>query len=226
MDLFVRLSFPFTEIESFIKQVAEVSQAVVCYQHDIPNNTHIHFYAKHCNKATDTLKLWLKKIVGPIEKTKWSWKEKGVDESCISYMSKGKLKPVFCVGLSDERIEELTQKGYDVKDLQTTKPKKNVVSNADLIDEVFELVLEELKVTEKLTLIQTEYSDVSEAGFDEIKLYEIIIRITIQVHHKHRKGFCEFSIKKIISPVYCKFKVGKKNFTNKISESYFRIYRT
>lgn len=83
------------------------------------------------------MKARLVKTCGKWQKEDWAFmssfkadgKRSSVNDSLITYMSKGKLAPIHVVGYSEEVIEELRAKWVEF-----TKPKKPTYS--DVIDEV------------------------------------------------------------------------------------------
>lgn len=229
MDYFIRVSYPFTAIEPVFKQVEQDCSAYAVYEHnENVKNIHVHFYLKEFKKSTDTLKLWIEKTLGKRpNKTEWSFKNKEVNESCISYMSKGKLKALKVFGISPDRMEELTQLGYDVRDSTRVAPvkKKSQITQGDLIDEVFEAVNKDLPRKEQ-SHIEDWIDDLVDPECDDARLYYLVIKTAISIHRKHRKGFCDFSLKKIVQPVYCRFRVGEKSFVDKMMDNYFRSYKS
>jgi hypothetical protein len=227
MDYFIRVTKSFTAVEPLFNQLEAHCEAYAVYEHDSDKeNVHIHFYLKKCKRATDTLKLWIEKILGKRPTaTEWSFKSKDVDESCISYMSKGKLKPMKFFGISTERIEELTLQGYDVKDnVKLSKP-KGQVTQFDMIEEVYDDVIKKLPYKEQ-NVLEKWIADKVDPECDDAQLYQLIITSAISIHRKHRKGFCDFSLKKIVQPVYCRFNMGHKSFVNKMMDNYFSSYKT
>lgn len=228
MDYFIRVTKSFTDIEPLFNQLEAHCEAYAVYEHDSnKENVHIHFYLKQCKRSTDTIKLWIQRILGKRPTaTDWSFKSRNVDETCISYMSKGKLKPMKFFGISPERIEELTLQGYDVKDVKKEqKDKKGQVTQFDMIEEVYNDVVTKLPYKEREGL-EKWIVDKVDPECDDAQLYQMIIKCAISIHRKHRKGFCDFSLKKVVQPVYCRFINGEKSFVNKMMDNYFRVYKT
>ena len=65
--------------------------------------------------------------------------------------------------------------------------------------------------------------DVIDLQKRDCEIYEECIKFAIQVCHKYRKGFDEFSIRKVIIPAYTKFSHCQSQFISKISQNYFRM---
>lgn len=112
MDLFGRITVPYSVFEPVLKSFEEVSEKLVIYEHnDDPANAHIHFYIKSCKVSTDTLKNYCKRhsISGGSRGSGWSFKS-ARDDGCITYMSKGRLTPSFVKGYTDEELEVFKSK--------------------------------------------------------------------------------------------------------------------
>ena len=93
MDLFVRITITYEELEGFMEKFAEDCDKLIVYQHDA-SRKHIHFYAVNCRIKTDAIKTRIKKYLHVTQWDKSNWSFKSADNpSCITYMSKGKLDP-------------------------------------------------------------------------------------------------------------------------------------
>ncbi len=104
----------------------KLSNHTIAYEHNEDSlNVHTHFFIKDMKESTDTLKNWIRKLVGPFKATEWSFKTKykphkeaqevPVTDGCITYMSKGKLEPSYNRGFKPEYVEEYKLKWLDFK---------------------------------------------------------------------------------------------------------------
>lgn len=112
MDYAIRLSFAYDSMKDVIERIAAAVEQLIVYQHDKDekvSRTHIHLLAVGCKHSTDTLKNWIRKHIGAVEKTDWSFKAaERVEEAryrYITYMSKGRLDPLLVKGFSAEDIQ-------------------------------------------------------------------------------------------------------------------------
>lgn len=116
MDLAIRLSRPWSEFVPVVESYANCCDSLIIYEHmadEEINRTHIHMLMLKCNVSTDTLKNYIIKHLGKINKTDWSFKTsygkpaKTVDKGFITYMSKGNLDPVYNKNIEIADIYEL-----------------------------------------------------------------------------------------------------------------------
>lgn len=118
VDYAVRLTRSYTDTRQVIEKFCEVSEKVLVYQHDSDTSvsrTHIHCYLCKVSVGTDTLKNYVKKVLGVVTPDEWSFKttynkkRNKVDDGFVTYMSKGKLDPVYNKGFDPIDIMRLTQ---------------------------------------------------------------------------------------------------------------------
>lgn len=147
----VRITKSYTECKEKLAEWFSQSKYIV-YQHDVVDNVHIHLLLDY-NKKEDTLRNILKKIYNSTEYsigTTYGKRPftKPVNESFVSYMSKGNLEPVFNNLLSDERVAELKLLGYDkdnvITPVITTAKRK---TKRELVDLIYESMLEQKQIT-------------------------------------------------------------------------------
>lgn len=129
------------EQEQVIQGLKSRCDNMIVYRHDT-FHPHIHFLMKNTKCTYDTLVNVVKRAIPGATKDKYSFKAKANDDF-ISYMSKGKLDPVFNQGYSEELIAEKKLKGFDKTDgLQTSKPtetstkKSSQITNHQLVTEI------------------------------------------------------------------------------------------
>lgn len=117
MKFFCRLTKSYDELTGLFHKLTEESRVLVVYQHDADekvSRTHVHYYID-TDISQDTIRNRVKKHLGYTpERNDWSFKttygKQGlpVDETCITYMSKGKLSPKWCHGIDDSDVDRLT----------------------------------------------------------------------------------------------------------------------
>lgn len=145
------------------------AETLVVYEHDA-SRVHCHFYIITSLK-TDSLKVRLKKLY-LFTKTDWSFKT-ARDDLCVRYMAKGKYDPKYVRGYDQSKID-----AYKA-DWKPEAEKKTNLTTYDLAKEV--------------------YSYVKDKQLDsEEEYYGAIIRNAIDIHHKYKKAFCEFSLMRVV----------------------------
>lgn len=167
--LALRVTRSYAGLKSFFEKLSTNCDKLVAYQHDESSRVHVHALVVACKPSTDTLKNWIRTVVGPVEKTDWSFVTKNVNENFITYMSKGNLAPVCCYGFTNDQIEaykaawehrpksfKQTKLTYVVK--ETTEQRK--MRQEDMIAEIVKRY-SELKNPSSKDLIQLIYKVVS-----------------------------------------------------------------
>ena len=208
--LFVRISFPFDRIKTALEKVSEQSTAMVVYEHnDKVDNVHVHCLVVDPKISTDTMKNYIRKVVGKVEKTQWSFK-KAEDFSCITYMSKGKLEPVYCVNVPVDEIARL-------KSLWVNKERSELRKSAKPTQ--YDLALELYQTLHKSKNTLEEY-----VGYytEEVKRYDEYCTLAVKLHHKYKISFSFFSIDKVIHTAYTMCAENRKTFVQKLQDKFFR----
>lgn len=116
----IRITKSLSEFTEFFNKLDQVTDKYVFYQHDVPNNVHLHGLLVGCKVSTDTLKNYIRKDVGNMKSTDWSFKAAD-DFNFITYMSKGSLSPVAVKGFESEELTEYMSKWVTVE-----KKKRNL----------------------------------------------------------------------------------------------------
>lgn len=114
-DLFCRIRVPYQNVLGAVELIAKKCDKVVIYEHnERQDNIHIHCYLQRCTVSTDTLKNYFKRsgFSGGDKGAGWSFKT-ATDNGCVTYMTKGKLEPVFVQGYTEEEIQQLKSKWED-----------------------------------------------------------------------------------------------------------------
>jgi len=208
MDYFIRISYPYDTIQEWVTKVTQHSKALVCYQHDVTDNIHIHLYATQVTVSTDSLKGWLNKMLGKkVKSTEWSFKNKGINPDCIAYMSKGKLDPVFTHGFEDDYIKSKKDQGYDVTDRVVAVKRKNI-TQYEIACNIFE------KLPKNGFLNGKPDETVPE-------VYRRLTELAIEQHNELRKAYNEFSIRTCIQTAYNMHTKCRKQFVDKMVDKFF-----
>lgn len=134
-----RVHCDISEQEIVINGLKDRCDSMIVYRHDT-FHPHIHFLMKNVKCSYDTLVNVVKRAIPGAKKDKYSFK-KDANDDFISYMSKGKLDPVFNQGFTEELIKEKKLKGFDKTDrLQASKPqetkKTNTITNHQIVVEI------------------------------------------------------------------------------------------
>lgn len=205
MDLFIRVTVEWSQAVSAIELISSKVNRMVVYEHNSGGkNCHIHMYLETCSVSTDTLKNYIRKHVTLDKGNKvWSFK-KADDSDCITYMSKGKLDPCYVKGFTQDEL--IVYKDKWVERTPETSTPKDTVTQYSMAMEVCELVNDKLKKRPDLHTIE---------------IYELCVRYSIETCHKHRKGFCEHSLKKIAQTAYTRVENCKQVFIQKCVDSFF-----
>lgn len=216
--LFCRVTETYATLEGFFTSLADVCAQLVVYEHTA-SRTHVHFYTLGCTINTDSIKARIKKHlhVKSYDKNKWSFRTAS-DPNCITYMSKGVLEPCFVKGFTQEEISSYRDRWEDRS--PETEPeqikRKNGPTQYDMSMEVYQLIIDKYRVSTPLGI------DVYELQQRDCDIYQDCIRFAIDICHKYRKGFDEYSIRKIITPAYTKFAHCRNQLVDKVFQNYFR----
>lgn len=202
MSLFVRLSYSYDQLSQFWDRLEKSCETLVVYEHNTGlKNCHCHFYVTGCTVSTDTLKNWIKKVIPDVPKTHWSFKTADND-GCITYMSKGVLDPVRTNKIGLERIALLKSQWIPVPDIRAKRVREQkVVTAYDMAVEVHETISQ--------LGIENDYSNFREYA-----------QQAIRVHHKYRKPFCEYSIRKVIHTAFSMSTPGREALVERIVRNF------
>lgn len=216
--LFVRISFPWDRIKTALEKVSEQSTAMVVYEHnDKVDNVHVHCLVVDPKISTDTMKNYIRKEVGKVEKTQWSFK-KADDYSCITYMSKGKLEPVHCANVPVDEISRL--KALWVSKERSVVRKNDKPTQYDLALEIHRTLHEG---REKQTIPDYFESDenYTQHYTNALHDYKEYCQLAIKLHHKHHISFSFFSLDKVIHTAYTMRQEHRESFVAKLTEKFF-----
>lgn len=143
-----RVSRSFDELPSFITKLSESSTHLIVYEHDA-TRVHIHGLVKDLKVSTDTLKNWIKHDCDTTKfpKSDWSFITKDkqgnpVNDSFITYMSKGDLQPRYCKGFDSDVVEQYRLQWKPITKqkvqyiLKQENPHEAKKRQIDMIDEI------------------------------------------------------------------------------------------
>jgi len=209
--IFGRLSFPFSRITSALEKISECSERFVAYEHsERVENTHVHFLAVGPTISTDTMKNYIRKLIGSVERTAWSFKLAS-DVNCITYMSKGKLDPVLVKKFTEEEIEQYKMKWVE------KGPTGKKVSDKPTAYAIALEVHETIHQPRKKTL-----DDYVTNMTNELHDYEEYCKQAIKLHHKYRVPFSFFSIDKVVHTAFTMRSEHRESFVRKLTERYYK----
>lgn len=200
---------------------------LVIVHHQLPHgNPHYHLYA-NCDLAehtsTQAMRMRIKRKFDITKSSDYSVKQcdgNRVDEY-ISYMfntKHGNVATLIFSNIDSNRLDKcilLAKQVSDNFDLSKRSRKPTTITQYDMSDEVYKLVLDKYKIHTPLGL------DIIELQKRDIEIYEDCVKAAIDVCHKHRKGFDFFSINKIIIPAYTRFSNCRISFVDKIVSKFF-----
>lgn len=141
----LRISRPYDQLREVFKGLE--AEFIVVYEHNEASRVHIHALLKECPIQLLGLKRRIEKVVGKVSKTDWSFKTTEITEQFITYMSKGKLDPVFVKGYTPERIASYRSAWIEPeKKVQTKLTKPNdKATYREILDEVKRIIPKDLK---------------------------------------------------------------------------------
>lgn len=221
MSYFVRLSYSAKQLDGWLKLTADRCSSVVAYEHsDNEKNIHIHALLKDCSVSTDTLKNYVRKFIGSVPKTNWSFKE-AISDDCITYMSKGKLEPIFVKNYEESKITEYKLK-WEVRESKIVKKKnENIISQYAMAMEIYDKLKEKYDRDDVLKEMM-ENGGYRANEYLPADVYRECVKIAIHLHNKYQKGYDEFSIRKVVIPAFNKFRKCQESFIEKVVQNYFR----
>lgn len=92
----------------------------IVYYHDVSDNPHIHGYIEGYSKSAKWFRETLKKQFGVSVRTEYTCNF-DANVNFITYMSKGKLDPIYNQGFELQMVNDLKAKGYDKGDIIKAK---------------------------------------------------------------------------------------------------------
>lgn len=203
MSYAIRLSYRYLDLASFLEDLKTETDVLVVYEHDDGNRPHVHIYTEGLKQSVLTVKNRLARYLGfRPAKTDWSFKT-AENRKFITYMSKGTLQPKTCKGIDGTELEGLRSQWIERRQPNTEKEVKSTVSTWSMAKELAEFMdnqarCEEVKVRThenglRITHTRHEWYEVSP---------ECMIQECIEIHKRHEKSFCDFSLIRVIQTAY------------------------
>lgn len=180
---------------------------VAVYEHSADeqvSRTHIHALVE-TSVSTDTLKNRIEQHIGfRPSRSDWAFstqvgKPKApVEDKFITYMSKGKLDPVFIKGFTQDECDRY--KALWIEKSQSSDPsKKQVVSGFHLSRDLASWI-EEQTGTDQWIFYDGRFICNNPNG-RQLTEHEIIEQC-IKIHNKYEKSYCDFSLARCIQTAY------------------------
>jgi len=196
MSYAIRLTYEYVQMASVVKRICDQADVVVVYEHDESERKHIHLYTEGLTATVQTIKNWIVKDLGcKVNKSDWSFKT-AKDRNFITYMSKGKLNPTKVKGISDVEIDTYRQRW--VEPTKKQKEKREQATGWSMANELAEWIDSK---SDGSNWYFHEGRFISSGG-DEIITQDDVIKKCIQIHNKHEKTYCDFSLARVIQTAY------------------------
>jgi len=200
MSYAIRLTYEYVQMEPIVKRICDEADVVVVYQHDESERKHIHLYTEGLKATVQTVKNWINRELGlKVAKSDWSFKT-AKNRNFITYMSKGKLTPCLVKGVSDAEIDTFREKW--VEPIRLEKGKAIQITTWTMAKELAEYLDEKAKcIQEKVVVNQSLNTYVRREQWIEAS-HEDVIKKCIEIHVKHEKSFCDFSLIRVIQTAW------------------------
>lgn len=202
MSYAIRLSYPFSALTEFVLRLSNETSVCVVYEHTDGARPHIHIYVEGLKQSVLTLKNWIAKTLGfRPAKTDWSFKT-AEDRKFITYMSKGVLPAQFYSGIDGTELEGFRSQWIERRQPNTEKEVKSTVSTWTMAKELAEFMDREAREE----VIKVRESPCLRAYTERHVWYEVpperMIQECINIHKRHEKSFCDFSLVRVIQTAY------------------------
>jgi len=148
--LAVRISRSYVDISSALIEISSKSEGACWYEHESDEEVsrqHVHGLIVNPTISTDTMKGWLRKILGSVDRHDWAFTttyKNELKEACevnmdfITYMSKGKLEPIHSYGSLYPILCDVYRKKWVERSKRTTQKEQKIKEKThwDLIQEI------------------------------------------------------------------------------------------
>lgn len=180
-----RVSLPYHDMSGVVELWSQSCDKMVVYEHTADEKvktTHVHMIMINCKyKSQDTLCNQFRKLIHTERKGNglWSWEHKDYpnpDENVITYMSKGKLEPVFVKNMTVNEIEV-----YKSRWTNYHEKKHKIIEETPIEGEVVQARVKQLTKWEILCLIDDEVSFYKKKYPNRIITKEIRNRIIVDL---------------------------------------------
>lgn len=199
----VRITRDFPTIKPFFDKlvVSHPDSVLIAFQHDADEDvsrTHVHMALVGVNPSTDTLKRWIKNECGISSMSRYDWSFKQLEslDGYVTYMSKGTLDPVFLHNIEYDKVTALRAEWKELREQRPEKDKREDVTAYSMAEELAKWI-DDNAVRKKI------YQDKFQKILidDDLTDREIVLQC-IKIHNKYRKGFCDFSLIRVIQTAY------------------------
>lgn len=195
----VRITRDFEPLKPFFQKFSETPSSVcVVFQHDADeeiSRTHVHALLS-ANVSTDTLKRWVQAVIGPVVRYDWAWTTCREPDRYVTYMSKGKLEPSFLHGMDYEKVAALRAEWKEPLSKDSPKEKREDVTSYSMAEELAKWI--DMDVRDVMyDPIGRKWMKVGE----DITERDVVLQC-IKIHNKYRKGYCDFSLVRVIQTAY------------------------
>lgn len=234
----VRVSMDYASFSAeLLTKIAAACDRLVIYEHESDeeiNRTHVHMLVDNPTVTQETFKNWIGRDRGK-GNSFWSFKtvysvKKGNDEipvdlKFITYMSKGTLQPKYVKALTEEEIEQYRaawinypSRSAATADNDDKKPTITMYHMAREVHDSFHYRKE--KKLHQLTLEGT--FEVDNTGYiDPAEPYREYCKRAIQVHHKYEKGFCTYSLEKVVQTAFAMRADNRDSLVEKMCKKFY-----
>lgn len=180
-----RVSLPYNDMSGVVEMWSRSCDKMVVYEHQADegcNTTHVHMIMINCKyKSQDTLCNQFRKLIETDRKGNglWSWEHKDFpnpDESYVTYMSKGKLEPVFVMNMTVNEIEVFKSRWRQYNKVE----KKHVIEN-EMNTQVIPVTVKQKTKWELLCIMDHEIKLYQEQHPNRVITKEIRNRIIVNV---------------------------------------------
>lgn len=195
-NFMVRVTYPYVRLKGFTERLLNVCERVAVYEHDA-SRIHIHAYIEKCSVSAQTMKNWIIEVVDETpSRDMWSFKTKTregpAEPRFLTYMSKGKLEPVFVKGFTQDQIDYYRSQWVEL----TTDSGTPAESSKDTIT-IYRMARELAQYID--TQSQTDY-DLSGkfiSAQESLPLREVVLQ-AIRIHNKYQKSYTDFCIQRMV----------------------------
>jgi len=233
----VRVSLDYVSLGSeVVTKIAAACERLVIYEHEADeeiNRTHTHWLVVNPTVTDETIKNWIGRHKGK-GNSFWSFKttytvkgvEYPVDFKFITYMSKGVLHPQFVKGFTEEQIEEYRKAWIDYPSRSPVNTEhedaKNTVTMYTMAREVHESFrYKKTKISVQQLIDPDEYQDTADGYTDPAEPYREYCKRAIQIHHKYQKGFCSYSLEKVVQTAFAMRKDNRDTLVEKMCKKFY-----
>lgn len=215
-----RVSLSYADMSGVVQEWSQACKAMVVYQHEPDkevNRVHLHMVMLDCKfKTAEALKRQFLSRVKTERKGNelWSWEHKqfpNPDIKFITYMSEGKLAPVFVKNISPDTIEELRLQWVVY---ESTPKGESLSEKKEATKTKYELVQDMIK----------EINNEDVIGLGERQLADYVVRVVLRVLRKNRIVIGRYKIREYRDAVMYYREGADHSFLNFVNQDYKDMY--